>query len=47
MLDRARKLWDIVCRPKPKVIFRVIDSEIESVPEMPEDENTIEVLFVT
>lgn len=47
MLDRARKLWDIHCRPRPKVDFTVVDEEKEE--KVPDNTDSIDihVYFVT
>lgn len=47
MLARAMKLWNEHCKPKREVKFRVIDKEKEELPPEIENENLLEVFFVT
>lgn len=47
MLGRAKKIWKEVCQPKPEVVFKVIDQEKESIPDVLHGTINIEVLFVT
>jgi len=47
MLDRAREIWKDECKPKVKIVFRVLDTDVEQVPVEPPPEGVTEILFVT
>jgi len=47
MLTRATEIWNLVCKPKPTVNFKVIDLEVEKPPEDKDDSIDINIYFVT
>lgn len=48
MFSRTKELYLELCTPKPKIEFKVIDTDVESVPvESEQDDINIKIYFVT